>query len=81
MPNGDLLQISTPSCVNLCELGSRPCHAIFESNLGPIKNNMAANMAICHIKKNLTALRQYPRVALNNIRDLPEAFKAVGTFL
>nr|XP_058957990.1 uncharacterized protein LOC131785169 [Pocillopora verrucosa] len=37
---------------------------------------MAANMAICHIKKNLTALRQYPRVALNNIRDLPEAFKA-----
>lgn len=33
-------------------------------------------MAICHIKKNLTALRQYPRVALNNIRDLPEAFKA-----
>ena len=64
-----------------CELGSRPCHAFFESNLGPIKNNMAANMAICHIKKNLTALRQYPRVALNNIRDLPEAFKAVGTFL
>lgn len=67
--------------VNQCELGSRPCHAFFESNLGPIKNNMAANMAICHIKKNLTALRQYPRVALNNIRDLPEAFKAVGIFL
>jgi len=32
-------------------------------------------MAACHIRKNLAALRQFPRVALNNIRDLPEAFK------
>lgn len=38
-------------------------------------------MAACHIRKNLAALRQFPRVALNNIRDLPEAFKPVGTFL
>jgi len=38
-------------------------------------------MAVCHIRKNLAALRQFPRVALNNIRDLPEAFKPVGTFL
>ena len=39
------------------------------------------NMAACHIRKNLAALRQFPRVALNNIRDLPEAFKPVGTLL
>ena len=39
------------------------------------------NMAACHIRKNLAALRQFPRVALNNIRDLPEAFKPVGTFI
>ena len=38
-------------------------------------------MAACHIRKNLAALRQFPRVALNNIRDLPEAFKPVGLFL
>ena len=38
-------------------------------------------MAACHIRKNLAALRQFPRVALNNIRDLPEAFKLVGDFL
>ena len=38
-------------------------------------------MAACHIRKNLAALRQFPRVALNNIRDLPEAFKPVGAFL
>ncbi|XP_073257454.1 large ribosomal subunit protein uL15-like [Porites lutea] len=31
-------------------------------------------MASCHIKNNLAALRQLPRVALNNIRDLPDAF-------
>ena len=41
----------------------------------------SGNMAACHIRKNLAALRQFPRVALNNIRDLPEAFKPVGSFL
>ena len=49
-------------------------------NLGP-NQNQRNNMAACHIKKNLAALRQFPRVALNNIRDLPEAFKPVSTFL
>lgn len=39
------------------------------------------NMAACHIRKNLLALRQFPRVALNNIRDLPEAFQPVGAIL
>ena len=36
--------------------------------------------ASCHVKNNLTVLRQLPRVALNNIRDIPEAFKTVGVF-
>lgn len=31
-------------------------------------------MASCHVRSNLAALRQLPRVALNNIRDIPEAF-------
>ena len=39
------------------------------------------NMSACHIRKNLAALRQFHRVALNSIRDLPEAFKPVSTFL
>ena len=38
-------------------------------------------MASCHIKNNLAALRQLPRVALNNIRDLPDAFITVGAYL
>ena len=38
-------------------------------------------MASCHVKNNLAVLRQLPRVALNNIRDLPEAFISVGTLL
>ena len=33
--------------------------------------------AFCHIEKNLKALEQFPRVALNNIRDFQEAFKPV----
>ena len=41
------------------------------------QTNMATT---CHIRKNLLALRQFPRVALNNIRDLPEAFQQVGVF-
>ena len=38
-------------------------------------------MASCHVKNNLSVLRQLPRVALNNIRDLPEAFITVGSLL
>ena len=33
--------------------------------------------AVCHVEKNLKALEQFPRVALNNIRDFQEAFKPV----
>ena len=47
----------------------------------PGKPGTKTNMAACHIRKNLATLRQFPRVALNNIRDLPEAFKPVGTLL
>ena len=36
--------------------------------------------AFCHIEKNLKALEQFPRVALNNIRDFQEAFKPVCCF-
>ena len=32
---------------------------------------------LCHVEKNLRALEKFPRVALNNIRDFPEAFKPV----
>ncbi|KAK3730867.1 hypothetical protein QZH41_009977 [Actinostola sp. cb2023] len=31
-------------------------------------------MATCYVQKNLAALKKLPRVALNNIRDIPEAF-------
>ncbi|EDO44563.1 predicted protein [Nematostella vectensis] len=34
-------------------------------------------MASCYVQKNLDALKKLPRVALNNIRDLPEAFITV----
>ena len=34
--------------------------------------------AYCHVEKNLKALEKFPRVALDNIRDFPEAFKPVG---
>ena len=30
------------------------------------------------MEKNLKALEKFPRVALNNIKDFPEAFKPVG---
>ena len=35
-------------------------------------------IVFCHVEKNLKALEKLPRVALNNIRDSPEAFKPVG---
>jgi hypothetical protein len=37
----------------------------------------AKGKAFCHVEKNLKALEKFPRVALNNIRDFPEAFKPV----
>ena len=37
--------------------------------------------AVCHVEKNLKALEQFPRVALNNIRDFQEAFKPVCIIL
>ena len=36
---------------------------------------MASN---CHIQRNLSALKDLPRVASFNIKDLPGAKKAVG---
>ena len=41
-------------------------------------SDVGSKMAACHVEKNLTALRRFPRVALNNIRDLPEAFITVS---
>ncbi len=38
----------------------------------------AKGRTFCHVEKNLKALEKFPRVALNNIRDFPEAFKPVG---
>ena len=38
----------------------------------------AKGRTFCHVEKNLKALEEFPRVALNNIRDFPEAFKPVG---
>lgn len=52
-----------------------------ERNLGTSVSLQKSNMASCHIKNNLAALRQLPRVALNNIRDLPDAFITVGAYL
>lgn len=41
-------------------------------------NKMAAKgKVLCHVEKNLKALGTFPRVALNNIKDFPEAFKPV----
>ncbi len=38
----------------------------------------AKGRTFCHVEKNLKALEKFPRVALNNIKDFPEAFKPVG---
>lgn len=47
-------------------------------NLG--ENKMAAKGSVlCHVEKNLKALEKLPRVALDNIKDFPEAFRTVST--
>lgn len=40
-----------------------------------------SKMATCYVQKNLSALKKLPRVALNNIRDIPEAFITVRMIL
>ena len=43
-----------------------------------VDNKMATKGNVfCHVEKSLKALEKLPRVALNNIRDSPEAFKPV----